>query len=443
MIEDGQVPFEKLVDAVRAQERVWVRLGAVLKDNAWTTLVFDAVAPEGPTDWEERTWRYHDARFRAFVENGWKVAAWIEAGKVSFDNDEVELPGLPLLDPNAWVQAHGLASRQDWGLYEPLAWPSAFYELPRSSVDSNGPQKMLIADGLPSFYRFLDAAAAFFGLTSRMTPGVLQLPRPSVRIQDLDGRIARAVIRPTAVEVHVEGAALGGLTVELAGRVPGRQMQLSSTNEAQEVSLSTPDGLPDEAWIVLKTGATCVDRKFVNWRYSLSRDPDVEIVQEPISVIEALVAAGEGPEIEFKEQVPRDQVGRKKVCRTLAAFANGCGGHLLFGVNDDGRIVGVGVSADRGIPSDKDTVTRWITDLVVPHLAFSLDIVETEGGLAVLYVEVQEGVSPPYGVDPANPSYYIRRGATTFPASADDVRTIARARPPLPPGPPLGLAGLY
>ena len=47
----------------------------------------------------------------------------------------------------------------------------------------------------------------------------------------------------------------------------------------------------------------------------------------------------------------------------------------------------------------------------------------------VLHVEVQEGASPPYGVDPANPSYYIRRGATTFPASADDVRTIARARP--------------
>jgi predicted HTH transcriptional regulator len=67
--------------------------------------------------------------------------------------------------------------------------------------------------------------------------------------------------------------------------------------------------------------------------------------------------------------------------------------------------------------------------------------VETEEGRAVLYVEVKEGKLPPYGVDPANPSYYIRRGATTFPASADDVRSLARARP-LTPGPPLGLAGL-
>jgi predicted HTH transcriptional regulator len=166
----------------------------------------------------------------------------------------------------------------------------------------------------------------------------------------------------------------------------------------------------------------------------------VEIVEEPVSVVEALVAAGEGPEIEFKRQVPIDRDGRKKVCRTLAAFANGHGGHLLFGVNDDGEIVGV--SADEAIQPDKDTVTRWITDLVDPHLDFSLDIVETEGGPAVLYVEVQEGASPPYGVDPANPSYYMRRGATTFPASADDVRTIARTRPPLTPSPPFGLAKL-
>ena len=440
MIEYGQVPFEKLVDAVRAQQRLWVRLGAVLKDHTWTAQAFDAVAPVEPPDWEERTWGYHDARFRAFVENGREVAGWLETGRVNLDNDEVVLPGLPLADPNGWVQAHGLASRQDWGLYEPLAWPSAFYELAWSSRDSCGPQKMLIADGAPSFYRFLDAATAFFGLTSRMTPSVSQLPTPSVRIQDLDGRIARAVIRPTTVEVHLEGAALGGLTVELAGRVPGPQVQLSDTNEAQEVSLSTPDGLPAEAWIVLKAATICVDRKFVNWRYSLSHDPGVEIVEEPVSVVEALVAAGEGPEIEFKRQVPIDRDGRKKVCRTLAAFANGHGGHLLFGVNDDGEIVGV--SADEAIQPDKDTVTRWITDLVDPHLDFSLDIVETEGGPAVLYVEVQEGASPPYGVDPANPSYYMRRGATTFPASADDVRTIARTRPPLTPSPPFGLAKL-
>jgi hypothetical protein len=439
MIDDGQVPFKELIAAVRNQERTWVRLGAALKDKTWRALALDVVAPVEPPGWEERTWRYPEARFHAFIEGGPKVAGWLEDGKATFDNDEVVIPGLPLEEPNAWVEAHGNASRQNWGLYEPLTWPTTFYELRQSSGDSYGPQKMLIAEGAPSFYRFLDAAITVFGLTSRMTQSVSQLPAPSVRIQNLTGRIARVVIHPTKVEVYLEGEALRGLIVELAGRVPGPQLKLSGANEAKDVSLDTPDGLPDEAWIVLKTGTTCVDRKFLNWRYSLSRDPDVEIVQEPLSVVEALVAAGEGPEIEFKEQLPTDPSGRRKVCRTLAAFANGHGGHLLFGVDDDGRIVGV--SADGAGQCDKDTVTRWITDLVDPHLDFFLDIVETEDGLAVLYVEAQEGHCPPYGVDPANPSYYIRRGATTFPASAADVRALARARP-LIPEPPAGLARL-
>ncbi len=109
-------------------------------------------------------------------------------------------------------------------------------------------------------------------------------------------------------------------------------------------------------------------------------------------------------------------------------------------MDDEGRIAGV--STDGAGQSYKDTVTRWITDLVDPHLEFDLDIVETDDGRWVLHVEVQEGASPPYGVDPANPSYYIRRGATTFPASAGDVRTITRARPSTP-GPLPGRAQFY
>ena len=439
MIEDGQVPFEDLLDAVRAQGRVWVRFGAVRKDGTWTALAFDAVAPVEPPNWEERTWGYHDARFRAFVENGPKVAGWLKAGKVNFDNDEVVLPGLPLEDSNAWVQVHGLASRQIWGFYEPLTWPATFYELRQSSGDSYGPQKMLIADGAPSFYRFLDAAVIFFGLTSGMTASVSQLPPPSIRIQDLDGRITRVVIHPATVEVHLEGVALAGFTVELAGWVPGPQVRLEDKGSFQKIEFPIPDGLPEQAWIVLKNSSTCVDRKFINWSFS-SPDAGVEIVPETGTEIEALVAAGEGPSVEFKEQVPTERDSRKKVCRTLAAFANGRGGHLLFGVDDDGRIVGV--STDGASQSYKDTVTRWITDLIVPHLEFALDMVDTEDGRWVLHVEVQEGTSPPYGVDPANPSYYIRRGATTFPASADDVRTIARARP-LTPGPLVGRDGFF
>lgn len=436
MIEDGQVPFEKLINALRSQERAWVRLGAVLKDNAWTALAFDVVAPVEPPDWQDLTWQYPEAVFYAFTEGGPAVAEWLCTGKVSLAAGEVTLPGLPREPANQQVMVYGLDSKQQYGGYEPLPWPASFYSVSDASVQS--PQNILISADSPSFLGFLGAAVTLFGV-SWDQPGT-QLPIPSVRLQDLSGRVSQVTVHPAKVDVLVEGRALRGLSVELAGRVPGPCVQLSGTDEAYEVNFDTPDGLPDEAWIVLKAGTTCVDRKFVNWRYSWRRDPDVKIVQEPVSAVEALVAAGEGPEIEFKEQVPTNRDGRKKVCRTLAAFANGHGGHLLFGVDDDGPIVGV--SADGAIQSHKDTVTHWIKDLVDPHVDFVLDIVETGGGRTVLCVEVKEGASPPYGVEPAKPSYYIRRGATTFPASAADVRTIARARPPTPE-PLLGRAGLY
>jgi hypothetical protein len=65
VIEDGQVRFEELVDAVRAQGRVWVRLGAVLKEDIWTALVYDLVAPVKPPGWQDLTWQYPEARFHA------------------------------------------------------------------------------------------------------------------------------------------------------------------------------------------------------------------------------------------------------------------------------------------------------------------------------------------------------------------------------------------
>jgi hypothetical protein len=53
VIEDGQVRFEELVDAVHAQGRVWVRLGVMLKEDIWTALVHDLVAPVELPGWRE------------------------------------------------------------------------------------------------------------------------------------------------------------------------------------------------------------------------------------------------------------------------------------------------------------------------------------------------------------------------------------------------------
>jgi predicted HTH transcriptional regulator len=50
-----------------------------------------------------------------------------------------------------------------------------------------------------------------------------------------------------------------------------------------------------------------------------------------------LIEEGEGFEIEFKRKVSTPE----KIARALIAFANTKGGNILFGVDDDGSIVGV------------------------------------------------------------------------------------------------------
>lgn len=47
-----------------------------------------------------------------------------------------------------------------------------------------------------------------------------------------------------------------------------------------------------------------------------------------------LISKGEGLSVEFKETLPSESM---RWLKTIVAFANGCGGTLLVGVNNQGR----------------------------------------------------------------------------------------------------------
>jgi predicted HTH transcriptional regulator len=192
------------------------------------------------------------------------------------------------------------------------------------------------------------------------------------------------------------------------------------------------NGLATGSWVVLKRGSQWIDRKFINYPNTLKPDPGVEVAVEPMTELMALVTGGEGAMVEFKSIIPESGSElRDKVCRAVAAFANGDGGQLLFGVADDGNMVGLGsIDAQKAC----DTVARFVSSIVIPIPGFRVDSVladsEDDDSRLVLVLTVDQGGQPPYGVNPAHPRYYIRRGATTFEASADQVRALARSRPP-------------
>ncbi len=225
------------------------------------------------------------------------------------------------------------------------------------------------------------------------------------------------------------------MAVELASVALGPSEGLSNET-SQVVRFPLPHGLPTGAWIVLKERSEWIDRKFINYPNTLNADPGVEVVVEPMTELQALVSGGEGPTVEFKSEIPAPGTKlRNKVCATVAAFANGDGGHILFGVTDSGAIVGLsGVDT----PKECDKVADFVRSIVTPVPHFQVNRVSDEGddgtALEVIVLTVDQGEQPPYGVDPAHPKYYIRRGATTFEASSDQVRALARSRPPADQG---------
>jgi hypothetical protein len=379
-----------------------------------------------PPLWTGQRWSYDDATFLSLKTNGTVVAEWLRGGTATVDGVVIKLPVIPEAQRLQWW-TYSSGSGQTG--FEPLAWPSRTYQLASQSL-KNGPGSGSMIGNGPSFVRFAQAAASFLGVT--LAPnGSFDHMAPTFRRQDRSGRIVKVVIGAASMFIVLEGNNLGGATVELAADTPGPTAVLSDEEE-QTVEFPLPGGLPAGAWVVLKRGSDWIDRKFINYPHTLSPDPGVEMIVEPTTELQALVSAGEGATIEFKSIVPESGTPlRERVCNTVAAFANSeSGGQVLFGVQDNGTIVGL--PPDTDVSKVLDTVTRFVASKVTPLPSYSVGKIEFDDqtGKVVLVLTVDSGGEPPYGVNPANPQYYIRRGATTFPASADQVRALARSRPP-------------
>ena len=428
MIEQGQLPRDEVIKLIESQATVWTRIAATRIGDEWHESLMEVMSAPMPPRWKPERWDYDQEVFVSSETTGAEVATWLRADAAHLHDIEVKLPVVQQGQTVQWWQWSGAAINV---AYETLTWPCKSYRLAPQPL-ANGPGSgSLIGEG-PSFVRFAEAAARFFGMALGVGASVDHLP-PTFRLQDLSGRIAKVLLGAAEVEITVEGESLAGMVLELASEAVGQRETLSNQRE-QIVRFPLPAGLPPSAWVVLKREFSWIDRKFINYPYTAA-DPGVEIVVEPMTEFQALVSGGEGAAVEFKSVVPNQgSETRRNVCRTVAAFANGSEGRVVFGVRDDGTSIGLPGTDD--VKEACDTVTRFVTSMVAPLPDFSIEAVQIEGDapMVVIVLTVASGSEPPYGVPPANPQYYVRRGATTFPASADQVRALARSRPPADQG---------
>ena len=111
---------------------------------------------------------------------------------------------------------------------------------------------------------------------------------------------------------------------------------------------------------------------------------------------ELLIA--ETTEYEFKSAL---EINRPKSwLKTVSAFANGIGGSIYFGVDDDGNAVGLAdikkISAD---------VSRLIKERIMPLPEFNLSARRVDNGKDILVIHIMRGNNTPY--------YYVADGTTT------------------------------
>ena len=133
---------------------------------------------------------------------------------------------------------------------------------------------------------------------------------------------------------------------------------------------------------------------------------------------ELLVA--EATEYEFKSAL---EISRPKSwLKTVSAFANGLGGRLFIGIDDDGNHVGID-----NIKEISDQISRLIKERISPIPEFNMTIHAIENGKNILVLQIPRGEIPPYYyVADGNTSAFVRIGNESNPATPQRLSELVR-----------------
>lgn len=98
----------------------------------------------------------------------------------------------------------------------------------------------------------------------------------------------------------------------------------------------------------------------------------------------------ESSELEYKREIPEDS---RKWLKTVVAFANGKGGQIIFGIDDETHMV-VGVDIDN-IARTVDRITEIIIKNCSPQIIPDVRI-DTMADKYVIVVDIKPGQNTPY-----------------------------------------------
>ena len=428
----GQGTLAELLGALSgADARTVAR--AVFQTGRGAVWHVDAVvgAPEVPDGWREEAWEYDPVTFVTGKVSSRALAAALDPGGAQVLQLGPFALALPVLDAQLTWRRQPSRARYD---SVALPWPATIFELNHPTrQNQQAPQQYLIGDDCPSFFSHDQAFRAFFYGDFAGSPGH-HVPSDTALIRMVPGTawLERVLITPTHMDVIVRGRDVAGTRVELNSATYRADARVSDTGD---VRIPLPDGLPDSAWLYLSRARQWLDYRAIGeYRQDdLARAGiEVELPADPDTEIQALLSQGEGQQVEFKRQLPGNTADSKRtVFKTIAAFANGAGGTMAFGIEkDEATVCGLdGID----VIQERDRLIQLTRSIVTPAPA-----VETRrydvNGKTILVLQVDAGPDTPYGITPGSKNspleFYVRRGATTFPARPEEIRNAVLAHNP-------------
>jgi hypothetical protein len=444
VMDSGQGSLSELRDQLSASsQQAFVRAALERSDGTWTARHVDAIIgpPDTPAGWEERGWEYANIAFVAAEVSSTALAAALDGdGARTLRLGGYDL-AFPVLQESLRWQRRPSRARFEWVT---LPWPARICDLnERDHATRGSPSDFLIGDDCPSFATYEAAFRAFLYDDFSASPGGRQVPSEFavIRVVEHAAWLEHVRITPVDLQVQVAGSEVVGARLELNSESYRADTRIS---EPGSIRLPLPSGLPPGAWLYLSRGKHWLDYRPIGDYRSPAElahaGIDVEFPEDPVSELQALLSAGEWQRAEFKRQLPDGSDDSKRtVFKTVAAFANGDGGTIVFGVEkDEATVCGLDSADPR---KDRDRLIQLVRSTVVP--APDVDVRHHDlDGKILLVLTVPRGASPPYGITlPGKKDkpveFYVRRGATTFPASPDEIRAAVLATvPPQPSGPP-------
>ncbi|MFF2780977.1 helix-turn-helix domain-containing protein [Streptomyces sp. NPDC058052] len=413
MANSAQADTVELGAMLTGRAAVNVRLALVADAQQWilhhgqVTLDDDAV--------KERVWRYDTAAFAELRLPGSTVAALLRG-------DEQEIHGLRVAAPvpqSSGVSVHRLRGQEEWGRSTTL-WPRTEWSINRD-IDTPRPGYDLLVGHGPSFLNFDQALSAFLHQRPHdSTAGRSDLWR--IVQPQRAGWFPRITIGPDLLTAEIDGEDLDGAVLEL-NWASGSQAQ--PVDGAGTYSFPLPHGLAHDSLLMLRREERWLDwRSFPAPAYGRARDASV-VWEQPGLELDLLLAHGEGPHLECKREVPEGE-SRKKMLKTIAAFASKDGGTILIGVEDDLQIVGLPEQAN--VDKQNLQIVSMIRDTLEPVPPYESRVIDHEGR-KVLAIEVSSGGQMHAYRNGQRLEFYVRVGPNTVPARHHEIAAGFRQDP--------------